>query len=329
MAMEKLLKGARKIVGVCANVRPGEKVLIVTDSGIAQSIVEALYESALEAGGEAAVIATPPGKKPGEEPSALVAQAMMGADVILSPTSRTIFHSRAAAEALQAGARLLSLTEITEQTLLSGGIDADFAALQPRVRRLAERFDRGGKVRVTADNGTDLTLDITGRDAHWCSGLCHEKGQRMGIPELEVFAAPLEDSVNGTLVVDACIAGVGGVREPVVIQLKEGRLVSVEGGEEARRLLELLKAPDDPACLVIAEFALGLNDKAKVTGNIIEDEGVYGTGHFAFGNNVHFGGVNPAPIHLDMVYWHPTVEMDGERIMINGKLTGGYDEQYI
>lgn len=322
MEKEQMKKGARKIVELCAGVKPGERVLIVTDTGIEYSIAQALYEAALACGGDAAVMLARPGEKPGEEPAPLTAAAMRAADVILSPTTRTIFHSQAATQALKAGARLLSLTEISEKILVSGGIDADFKALQPRISWLREKFQKGGRARITAKNGTDITLDMTGRDAFACTGLCHEKGQRMGIPELEVFIAPIEGTSNGTLVIDACISGIGGVKDPVVITLKDGRLFAIKGGGEAERLLALLDASGDPACRVIAEFALGLNDKARVIGDIIEDEGVYGTGHFAFGNNVHFGGANPAPIHLDMVYWHPTVEIDGQLVMRDGRLVG-------
>ena len=315
-----MAKGAKKIVEVCGGVKPGEKVLIVTDTGREFSITEALAQAASAAGAETAVIITEPGKKPGEEPNPTVAAAMMGADVIISPTTRTIYHSQATSNALANGAKLLSLTEVTEKVLISGGIDADFVALQPRVRKLTEIFDKGSKVHITAKGGTDLYLDITGRPGCCCSGLCLDPGDKLGIPELEAFIAPIETYTHGKIVIDATIAGYGGVNEPVTITVEDGHAVAFEGGAEAKALENMVEAADSPAAYNIVEIGIGLNDCARVIGEIIEDEGAYGTGHFAFGNDIHFGGISDAPIHLDMVYYGPTIEVDGEIVMRDGVL---------
>jgi leucyl aminopeptidase (aminopeptidase T) len=315
-----MAKGARKIVEVCAGVKAGEKVLIVTDSGIMFSITEALAANAVALGAETAVIITSPGRKPGEEPNALVTAAMQGADVILSPTTRTIFHSKATAQALAKGARLLSLTEATEKVLVSGGIEADFVALQPRVQKLKGLFEQGSKVHITAPQGTDLYLDIRGRPAQACSGLCLNPGEKIGIPELEVFIAPLETYTYGKIVIDACIAGYGRVHTPVTIDVEKGRAVAIHGEAEAEALCAMLAAAQSDNAHNIVEIGIGLNDCAHVIGEIIEDEGAYGTGHFAFGNNVYFGGQSEAPIHLDMVYFTPTIELDGMIVMRDGVL---------
>ena len=50
------------------------------------------------------------------------------------------------------------------------------------------------------------------------------------------------------------------------------------------------------------------------------DEGIYGTGHFALGNNLGFEGKNDAPLHLDMVYWKPTIYLDNQLFMKDGCL---------
>lgn len=322
-----MAKGARKIVELCGNVKKGEKVLIVTDTGIDGSIAEVLAAAAAAAGAEVAVIVTVPGQTPGEEPSPMVASAMLGADVILSPTTRTIYHSMATRRALEKGARLLSLTEITEKILVSGGIDADFLSLQPVVAAAKTMFDKGKKAHITTKAGTDLWVNIEGRPAHACSGLCHKPGEKLGIPEVEVFIAPVEEDTNGTLVIDACIAGIGKIHTPVTIKIERGKALSIIGGSEAERLRNTLEETKAENSYTIAEFALGLNDKAKVIGDIIEDEGAYGTGHFAFGNNIHFDGANNAKIHLDMVYWRPTVEIDGMVVMRDGILVCVGDDE--
>ena len=66
--------------------------------------------------------------------------------------------------------------------------------------------------------------------------------------------------------------------------------------------------------LNVAEFGIGLNPRAKVTGNILEDEKAKGTSHIAFGNNRSFGGRVEVPSHLDFVFFQPRIMVDGVKL---------------
>ena len=70
----------------------------------------------------------------------------------------------------------------------------------------------------------------------------------------------------------------------------------------------------------IAEFGVGTNPKARISGNILEDEKVFGTVHIALGSNYDFGGHVKVPIHLDGIIKNPTVLIDGEYLFRNGNL---------
>jgi leucyl aminopeptidase (aminopeptidase T) len=70
----------------------------------------------------------------------------------------------------------------------------------------------------------------------------------------------------------------------------------------------------------IAEFGIGTNDMAKLSGILLEDEKVKGTIHIALGNNITMGGSVNVPIHLDGVVKKPTVYLDGKLLMRNGEL---------
>lgn len=319
-----LIVGARKIVEVCLGVKKREKVLIITDYERPQNVTEALKDVAISLGAQVSVLITESGKNPGEEPSGIVSAAMSEANVIIGATTRTLWHSEAATKASKKGARLLTLTECTEKTLISGPIEADFLSLQPIIEKLLQRFTEGKRVHVTAPGGTKLWLDISGREAKTCSGICLKPGEKMGFPDVEVYIAPVENKTNGTIVIDASSAGIGLINDPIKLVVENGRITSIEGRSEAKELDHILTSTNDENSYIVAEFAFGLNDKAQVVGNIIEDEGVYGTGHFALGNNIHFGGKNRAPMHIDMVYWKPTIELDGEIIMKDGELVEKY-----
>jgi leucyl aminopeptidase (aminopeptidase T) len=55
---------------------------------------------------------------------------------------------------------------------------------------------------------------------------------------------------------------------------------------------------------------------------ILEDEKVAGTVHVALGNNVGMGGTVDVPIHLDGVIRRPTLRVDGQVVVDDGKLVG-------
>jgi len=57
--------------------------------------------------------------------------------------------------------------------------------------------------------------------------------------------------------------------------------VEVSGGEEARRLLALMDKAG-PQARNVAELGVGTNDRARITGTILEDEKILGTVHIAF-----------------------------------------------
>jgi len=112
---------------------------------------------------------------------------------------------------------------------------------------------------------------------------------------------------------------VGMVQDPITIEVKDGYPVTITGGEEARRLKELLQ-PHGKDAYNIAEFGIGTNDKAILSGKIIEDEKVLGTIHIAFGDNKSMGGTIRVASHLDGLIKHPTVLFDGLMIMEEGRL---------
>ena len=70
----------------------------------------------------------------------------------------------------------------------------------------------------------------------------------------------------------------------------------------------------------VAELGIGTNHEAQISGHILEDEKVMGTIHVAFGNNISMGGTCNVGIHIDGVVTKPTVYIDEQKIMEDGKL---------
>lgn len=84
-----MMKGARKIVAVCAAVRSAEKVVVVADSAMLE-IADVLAAAACEREAEVVVTVMEPPKMDGAEPPRAVVEAMKAADVVILCVSYSI-----------------------------------------------------------------------------------------------------------------------------------------------------------------------------------------------------------------------------------------------
>jgi leucyl aminopeptidase (aminopeptidase T) len=165
-------------------------------------------------------------------------------------------------------------------------------------------------------------MPIAGRKAHASHGLFREKGQGGNLPTGEAYLAPLEGKAQGVVVVDGSMAGIGMLQTPLRIVVRDGFAEEVSGGAEVEKLLELW-AIHGRLSRNVAEFGIGTNDKARITGVILEDEKVLGTIHIAFGDNASMGGSVAVQSHLDGLVRSPTVWLDERVIMKDGVLLVG------
>jgi leucyl aminopeptidase (aminopeptidase T) len=308
------MEGARRILLRCMALRAGETMLVVDDDA-ANPVSLGLLEAAAALGAEPVRITMAPRQRSGEEPPGPVASAMTRADVVMMTTTFSLSHTRARREACAAGARVASMPGITEDMFLRAG-SADYDAVADRSRRLAVALDQATEARITSPNGTDIVFSLEGRPGIADTGIYHSPGDFGNLPAGEAYIAPLEGTANGTLVVDASMAGLGVLDSPLRFTIEGGKAVGVSGpGSEA------LRAAWDTvgdAAREVAELGIGTNDAARVIGKVLEDEKVFGTVHIAFGNNLHFGGVNDVPYHADGVLTHPTLELDGTVVIRDG-----------
>ncbi|OPZ98068.1 MAG: hypothetical protein BWY70_01327 [Bacteroidetes bacterium ADurb.Bin408] len=115
------------------------------------------------------------------------------------------------------------------------------------------------------------------------------------------------------------MAGIGMITTPVTIEIVHGYAEKIYGGPQAEQIAELLDKSGRDA-RAVAEFGIGTNYKAILTGMILEDEKVFGTIHIAFGNNISMGGRIAVSSHYDALIKEPYVYFDNELIMKKGKL---------
>jgi diguanylate cyclase (GGDEF)-like protein/PAS domain S-box-containing protein len=291
----------------CFGHREGETLCVVTDVPMA-ALGRAVADAAVRLGVETAWVGMAARTVDGEEPPPAVAAAFEAADLALLLTSRSLSHTEARRRASRSGTRMASMPG-ADGARLERLLDIDYAALQRDCRQAAGVLAGAKRIRLVTPAGTDLECEIDGRPPLLDAGLFLEPGAFGNLPAGEVAVAPLEGRTNGVVVVDGSLAGAGRVAEPFRVVIRDGRVV--EAGHPAlRAAIERY----GPAAAVLAELGIGLNPRAQVVGNILEDEKARWTAHVAFGDNTGFGGTNRAPVHLDAVLLRPRLVVDGREV---------------
>jgi leucyl aminopeptidase (aminopeptidase T) len=312
--MDDLDRAVHAVVHDCLDVKEGEEALIICNP-VTQRVGERLREEAAAAGADAVLTVISERPSHGAEPPRSVAEAMSAADVVLAPTAQSLSHTAARKRATDAGARCATLPGVTEE-MLARVMSADMEGLRRKGHAVAEALDGASEARITDANGTDLRLDLAGRDAIPDAGELAARGAFGNLPCGESFISPAGG--NGSLVIDGSLAGVGLVDEPVQMVVEGGHLTSARGGA-GMAFMELLTVHGDDAT-TIAELGIGTNERAILTGDVLEDEKIQGTCHIAFGASAGIGGNVQVPVHLDCVVMKPTLELDGEAIIRDGEL---------
>jgi len=314
--MSELLSAARTAVNQCLAAKRGEKFLVITDEPL-RPIGYAFFEAGREAGCETILCEILPRRNSGEPPPEPMADFWKRFDLFVAPTSCSLTHTKARKEASEAGVRGATLPGITPDTM-ARCLAADYQAIAERGERLAEILTRGKTARVTTPAGTDITLSIEGRKAIADTGLLTQRGAFGNLPAGEAFLAPVERTSEGVIVVDGSVGDSGALTEPITLVVKGGFVTEIRGSmaEQLKRLLE----PHGRDAYSIAELGVGTNDKARIVGNVLEDEKVLGTVHIAVGNNAFMGGTVNVPSHHDAVLRSPDLIIDGVTVMRAGEL---------
>jgi leucyl aminopeptidase (aminopeptidase T) len=310
----KLIEISKGILTNCMALKAGESFLVVADDA-KRELGEALWEAGRQLGAEAMFVVMNQREKSGQEPPAAISEAMKRSDVVVCVTQHSLTHTKARKEAAANGTRLATMPAITEDMFLEGAITADYSQVKALTEKVTELLTRANTIRIEKE-GKALTFSINGRNGVPSTGVYVNPGESGNLPSGEAYIAPVEGTAEGQIVVDGSIAGIGKIDSPLLLTVKDGRIVEAEGAEADR----LLKTLGDGDGRLLGEFGIGTNDKARITGVVLEDEKVYGTIHVAFGSNNTFGGTIAAGVHIDLVVKAPDVSADDELIMKDGKL---------
>ena len=300
------------VVRDCLAVRAGEEVLVIADPP-SRVLGDALRDVAAKAGADATLAVFAERRNHGAEPPGPVAAALAAADAFIAPTTKSLSHTQARKRATEAGVRGATLPGVTAD-MLALVMAVDFPALRERSRAVAARLSAAEEARITCPRGTDLRLDLVGRAGIADDGDLSAPGAFGNLPCGEGFIAP----AGGDGVVVASSVGSFGLADPAFrLEVRDGRLAAADPGEAF--LTHLLEAGGELGAN-LAELGVGTNDRATLTGQMLEDEKILGTVHVAFGASAGIGGTVAVPVHEDVVVLDATLELGGETVLDGGRL---------
>jgi len=285
----------------CFSAKKGEKALIVADKA-KENIARSLERTGKNfCNCELVFIKETP--RPGAEPEDWAAKRMLGNDIIVCPTKMSLTHTMAVINAKKSGARVITMPDITEDIYLRC-VAVDYKKMKEETDRIGDMI-RGKNLTVTARGGTDMFMSLGNRKVDsWCG--IPRPGETSNIPDGETGGAPLEGKSEGKIVVDT-------VKNPFTITVEKGEMADCTNDE-------VWKLHDVENGRNLAEFAIGTNPKARIVGNILEDEKVKGTAHIAFGTNKSMGGLIQSSVHMDYVFWKPTIMANNKILIKEGKV---------
>lgn len=320
MKAVELQRCARVAIETCGCVKAGERVLIVTDTMRDQSVATCLMAAAVAIDAEPVLTVMPTRRSSPQEPPAAVRAAMEAVDIAYLYTTYSLTHSSARVAAQKAGARVISMPGVTEDGFLRT-MSVDMNRLARLTNNLADRVALARTARVTTALGTDMHYQLE-HPLATLDGVAARPGDLDAFPPGLFLSVPRAKTASGVAVVDGSITQIGRVSSPVTMSFDQGRLTKISGGSEATRLSNLLLSLQDDGAYEFAAWGIGTNPGAALIGEdpSFEGERVYGWTHVSTGSSATLpGGTIHAKIHLDGIISQPTIYLDDEMILENGK----------
>jgi leucyl aminopeptidase (aminopeptidase T) len=323
-----LAPGARNAISVCLQLRPEERVTIITDEATGD-IAAALRAEVEAIGSEHSVFVL---ENYASRPLTAMPQVILD-DLARSQVS--IFCAQSQTGEL--GSRMQMSDVVNKHNIRHGhmvninrqimleGMRADFREVDALSRRLIERARHAERISCRTPRGTDFEGEFSPK-LKWLKTSGIITPEKWGnLPGGEIFTAPANS--NGTFVVDGVVGDYlcskyGDLRAaPLTIDVKNNRIVDLRC--KNKELLEEFRAytSTDENSNRVGEFAIGTNTAlTRVIGNILQDEKIPGV-HIAFGHpySEHTGADWTSKTHIDCVGRDFDIWFDDEQVMKHGR----------
>ncbi|WP_069806863.1 leucyl aminopeptidase [Vulcanisaeta thermophila] len=321
-----LLKASYKLVNEVLKVRENEEVVITTDTGsdfnVALSIAHAVTlinaKPLILLRNEAPIVGKAMDKY---LPVNTLSAALSSANVWIALDKSYLIYSTPYERAMSSGnVRYIELSGFNVDMMIRLIGRVNIQLLYEFQRKLAKITSRIKRMRITTELGTDVEFENDLNRPVLVEGEVYGPGEYMLFGQVDW--APIEESINGVVVVDGTIwPPIGVLHSPVKLRIKDGRIVEISGGSEAKVLEKYLRSFNDEKMYMVAHVTYGCHPNARLGGNIVEDERVWGAVVWGFGSqsSTFRGKLGMASSHVDAVMLNATIYGDDQVIVKNGE----------
>ena len=222
----------------------------------------------------------------------------------------TVHPTRALAQ--QAGMSYEAYTDFVYDAILR-----DWESLAAEMGQLKQLLDDGSDVRITKEDGTDLSLSIDGRSAvNSAASVAYDSHN---LPSGEVFTAPT--ATSGEVVFDVPMTIRGSRVRDARLVFEDGEVVDWDAATGTEVLSTVIET--DAGARRLGELGVGMNRGIdRSTDQILFDEKMGGTIHLALGRaydaclpDGETG--NESAVHVDLI---TDMRIEGTRFEIDGEV---------
>jgi len=323
-------QAAQKTVSELFKLKPGETFIVTADTESDPRVVNALATAAFSIGAKPMVIWTPSPLGVGKAadpalPVDALSAALKVADAWVEVNNKYLLYSTPfeVAERENKKLRYLNLSGMNVDMLVRTIGRVDMQALGEFQGKLAAMLRAAKRIRLTSPAGEDVEMEFDPKAPVVNDvGFADTPGPHFLSGQLTPGYSSL---VNGTIVFDGSVVPpIGLLKEPVTLHVKAGQVEKIEGGKDAHSLEAWLRSFNDPGMFRVAHLSFGSNPGAKLTGNIVEDERVWGGTEWGLGyvgpDLTADGRPIPAASHTDGTCLNTSVWLDGTEVFDKGKV---------
>ena len=322
-------KAAKILCEDLFKLKPGETFVITADTGSEKRVIDATATAAFACDAKPMIIYTASPLVKGKAGIAMfpfesLTAALLKADAWVDFNRWGLLNTPIHDIAMEnKKLRYLCLGGINVDLMVRNIGRVDYPNLEKFMKPVTQKILSAKHMRITTPAGTDVEFNSEpGRKIKMHHGYADTPGTHMMAGQITYY--PNFESINGTIVFDGSISPFGILKEPVRLTIKKGEIVKIEGGKEATEYEKWLKSFNHPQMLKLAHVSYGFNPGARLTGNALEDERVWGGTEWGLGNVGHAYGNFPdgifGPSHSDGICLNSSIWLDGVQITDKGQL---------
>ena len=323
-------KAADVLVKELFKLKEGEEFVITADTESDPRVVDATARAAFSAGAKPIVVWLPSPLGVGKAADPMLPQRTLTAmlkeaDAWVEFNNKWLLYSTPWDIAVRENEKLryLCLVGMNVDMMVRCIGRVNYPVLKRFLEKVVELTREAKEVRITTPAGTDVVFENDPRHPFFLEdGYADKPGIHMMAGQ--IGWAPKVGSVNGVIVFDgSLVPPIGKLEHPVKLHVEDDRVIEIEGEQEAAEFKAWLEGFEDPNMFLIAHVCYGFHPNAKLTGNILEDERVWGCTEWGLGSidpmTLPPEG-RPAKSHTDGICLNSSVWLDGVQLLDKGRV---------